>query len=137
MVVKIKVSLADLYVGKEMEVKYTRQIICPHCRGSGADDPSHVKTCTKCKGQGATIEMRSLGPGFQQQVQVQCNKCQGEGKIKTSTCHVCKGGNTKQAMDDLFLFIEKGTPDGYEEKFRDAGDEYVNIRAGDVIFKIV
>jgi hypothetical protein len=40
-------------------------------------------------------------------------------------------------MDDLFLFIEKGTPDGYEEKFRDAGDEYVNIRAGDVTFKIV
>jgi DnaJ-class molecular chaperone len=34
------------------------------------------------------------------------------------------------------MFIEKGTPDGHEERFRDAADEYVNIRAGEVIFKI-
>ena len=46
------------------------------------------------------------------------------------------GDKTKQALDEIFLFIEKGTKDGHEEKFRDAADEYVNIRAGEVIFKI-
>jgi len=40
-------------------------------------------------------------------------------------------------LDDLILFIEKGTPDGYEEKFRDASDEYVNVRAGEIIFKVL
>jgi DnaJ-related protein SCJ1 len=50
MTIKVKVSLEDLYNGKEMEVKYTRQIICPHCRGSGADNPEDVKTCPHCKG---------------------------------------------------------------------------------------
>ena len=34
------------------------------------------------------------------------------------------------------MFIEAGTPDGHEERFRDAADEYVNIRAGEVVFKI-
>jgi len=59
--VKLRVGLEDLYNGKEMTVKYTRQIICPHCRGSGADDPDHVKTCTKCNGQGHTLEIRDMG----------------------------------------------------------------------------
>ena len=58
MSIKIKVSLADLYKGKDMNVKYTRSTICPHCRGSGADDPDHVKTCTKCNGQGVVIERK-------------------------------------------------------------------------------
>jgi DnaJ-class molecular chaperone len=50
MTIKLKVSLEDLYQGKDMQVKYTRNTICPHCRGSGADDPNDVKTCTKCNG---------------------------------------------------------------------------------------
>jgi len=50
---------------------------------------------------------------------------------------MCKSAKTKQALDELFLFIEKGTPDGHEETFRDAADEYVNIRAGEVKMKIV
>ena len=49
---------------------------------------------------------------------------------------MCRAAKTKQALDELYLFIEKGTPDGYEERFRDAADEYVNIRAGEVVLKI-
>ena len=66
MTVKLKVSLEDLYKGKDMQVKYTRKTICPHCRGSGADDPDHVETCTKCKGQGVVIEKKQIAPGFVQ-----------------------------------------------------------------------
>ena len=39
-------------------------------------------------------------------------------------------------MDELSLFIEKGIPDGHEYKYRDAADEFVNVRAGEVIIKI-
>ena len=37
----------------------------------------------------------------------------------------------------MFLYIERGTPDGHEETFRDAADEYVNSRAGEVKMKII
>lgn len=134
--IKIKVSLEDVYSGKEMEIKYTRNTLCPHCRGTGADDPDDIKVCGKCNGQGVVMEVQRLGPGFVQQFQRQCPDCGGQGKTKTSTCHMCHGHNTKQALDELFVFIEAGTPDGHEEHFRDAADEYVNIRAGEVIFKI-
>jgi len=49
---------------------------------------------------------------------------------------LCRGKNVKQALDELNVYIEKGTPDGHEERFRDAADESVDIRAGQVVFKI-
>lgn len=64
MTIKITVSLEDIYNGKDMEVKYTRMTICPHCRGSGADDPDDLKDCPDCDGKGFVMEMRRLGPGF-------------------------------------------------------------------------
>jgi len=40
---KIRLTLEEIYAGKEHEVTYNRKVICPHCRGTGADDPTHVK----------------------------------------------------------------------------------------------
>jgi DnaJ-related protein SCJ1 len=137
MKIKIKMSLEDLYNGKEMEVKYTRNVICPHCRGSGADDPEDVRECPKCKGQGVTMRQQQLAPGFVQQFQEQCGKCAGTGRIKTSTCHVCSSKKTMNALDDIYVFVERGTPDGHEESFKDAADEFVDQRAGDVIMKVI
>jgi DnaJ-related protein SCJ1 len=31
--------------------------MCPHCRGSGADDPDMIETCPACKGVG-TVQKR-------------------------------------------------------------------------------
>lgn len=56
MTIKLKVSLEDLYKGKDMQVKYTRKTICPHCRGSGAENPDDVKTCDRCDGSGQILE---------------------------------------------------------------------------------
>ena len=42
---KITVTLEEVYTGADFELQYNRQIICPHCRGSAADDPEHVKEC--------------------------------------------------------------------------------------------
>ena len=37
----------------------------------------------------------------------------------------------------MLIYIEKGTPDGHEFEFRDAADEYLNVRPGSVKVKIV
>jgi len=49
---------------------------------------------------------------------------------------MCRSQKTKQALDEIYLFIEKGSPDGHEERFKDAADEFVNVRAGEVVMKI-
>ena len=52
---KVRVTLEQIYSGADFDLTYNRKIICPHCRGSGADDPDHVKTCNKCGGTGQII----------------------------------------------------------------------------------
>lgn len=50
--IKIKLSLEDIYNGREMPITYYKMAICPHCRGSGADDPEDVHVCEHCGGSG-------------------------------------------------------------------------------------
>lgn len=61
---KITVTLEELYTGADFELAYNRNVICPHCRGSGADDPDDVETCPKCDGQGMIIKRQQIGPGM-------------------------------------------------------------------------
>jgi DnaJ-related protein SCJ1 len=88
--------------------------ICPHCRGSGADDPDDVHVCPHCNGHGQITETKRLGPGFVQQFQRTCPHCNGEGKTLNSKCHVCKGDRQVRNLDELSLSIEQGVPDGHE-----------------------
>jgi len=137
LVIKIPATLEHIYVGKEIGVYHTKQIICPHCRGSGADDPDHVKNCNVCGGSGFVIRRHQIGPGFFQQVQTQCDKCQGKGKIFTSTCHVCKSAKVMPGSDKFTLYIEKGVKHGHKLTFPDQGNEFVDMRASDISFVVI
>ena len=91
MLIKIRVTLEDIYNGKDITMFMNRQIICPHCRGSGADNPDDVKTCPECNGTGYTLKRQQIAPGFFQQFQSTCDKCFGRGKVYRTKCHVCNG----------------------------------------------
>lgn len=111
---KIKLTLEDIYNGRELPVTYYKMAICPHCRGSGADNPEDVQVCNDCGGQGVVTETKRLGPGFVQQFQRTCTSCNGQGKTMTSTCHVCRANKQVKNLDELTVFIEKGIADGHE-----------------------
>jgi DnaJ-related protein SCJ1 len=128
----VRVTLEEIYNGSDFDVTYNRKVICPHCRGSGGDDPDDVKTCPKCGGTGQIITKKQLAPGFVQQFQQQCPHCGGEGKIITSTCHVCKGEKLTDSLDALIVWIERGVPDGHVMNYRDQADEYINVRSGSI-----
>lgn len=134
--IKIRVSLKDLYMGKEFEFIYTRNVICPHCRGSGGENPDDVTTCDRCNGQGVVIERKQLGPGFFQQFQSKCPKCGGKGKMVKSTCHVCHGDKITKGMEELTLFIEKGMTNGMEIPFEDFGEERADKEPGNLVFVV-
>lgn len=50
---------------------------------------------------------------------------------------MCKSHKLTDSLDSLSIFVEKGAPDGHKMTFRSAADEYINVRAGDVIAQIV
>jgi DnaJ-related protein SCJ1 len=136
LIVKIAASLEDIYNGRDISVMLTKKSICSHCRGSGAEDSDDVVKCDSCEGRGILIRRVQVAPGFVQQVQSVCPKCQGKGKIVKSTCHVCKG---KKLMDDFDTFkvtIEKGSPNKHKITIHNAGGDYIDKLSSDVIFEI-
>lgn len=111
---ELQVTLADLYSGRVMEVAVRNQQLCPKCRGHGAQHENDVVTCTSCQGRGVKIQMHQIGPGFVQQVQMQCDVCGGKGKIIKSTCRRCKGKKVVTGEKKLDIHVEAGMPDGHK-----------------------
>ena len=68
------VTLEVAYNGGVMKVPHERTRCCEGCQGKGG---SGVKTCTTCKGQGRVVKMFQMGPGMYQQVQKECDACNG------------------------------------------------------------
>ena len=75
----VNITLADVYNNKPLNIKYTRKIKCPTCKGTGFDLKSSTSKCGSCNGSG--IDM------FRQP----CANCAGTGKIYSKKCDCCKG----------------------------------------------
>ena len=41
------------------------------------------------------------------------------------------------SMDSLMIWIEKGTPDNHVITYKDAADEFINVRAGSINIKVI
>jgi DnaJ family protein A protein 2 len=109
----IKVSLADLYNGKTVKLAVNRKVIV----GS-------VKSCDKCRGQGAVMEMRQIAPGMVTQMQRTCPDCEGQGST----------AQTKPERKVLEVHIEKGMQHNQKITFSGMADELPGMEAGDVNF---
>jgi len=134
--ITLPVTLEDIYLGANFEIDVQQQVLCSHCRGTGADGDEHFHTCTQCRGQGIVTQVHSLGPGFVQQVQTQCPLCSGKGKIIKKQCHVCAGKKRENGHRVLDVYIDQGVVDGKLIEFQHAGDEQPEINQGHVIFQI-
>eukprot|EP00033_Pygsuia_biforma_P001968 GCRY01002191.1.p1 GENE.GCRY01002191.1~~GCRY01002191.1.p1 ORF type:complete len:414 (+),score=80.90 GCRY01002191.1:86-1327(+) len=134
--IPLDVSLKDLYLGKELNVALKKNVICPHCRGSGAENEDDVVTCPVCHGQGVKIVKQQLAPGFIQQMQTTCDHCGGKGKIVKSTCSVCHGHKTVVDEEEIVVFIEKGMKDGETLVYENEADQGPDMTPGDVIFQL-
>lgn len=134
--IDIMVSLEDIFNGRDLEVVLTKNTICSHCRGSGADNPEDVDTCHKCKGRGVYMEVRQMGPGFVQQIQRTCPICKGKGKTFKSKCHVCGGKKLMSDLENFGVTIEKGVTDGHKIHLFNSANDYVDMKSSDLTFTV-
>ena len=128
----IEISLEDAYFGFETEINVPRTEICKTCNGSGAKNPSDIKTCPQCNGSGQMRVSRRTGFGIFTQVST-CNRCAGEGKIVEKPCPDCRGSGVVQKTRRIELNIPKGIEEGSQLRLAGEGENPgKNGRPGDL-----
>lgn len=122
----LKCSLEDLYNGKTVKISVNRQRIkCP----KGVSKDEAITMCTKCKGRGAVIQVRRMGPMIQQ-VQVACPDCNG------SAFQMKDGVRLVKERKVLEVHVPKGAKHGYQIKFSGESDERPGTLPGDIVFVV-
>jgi len=111
----LKVSLEDLYNGKTVKLAVNRKVI----QGTPSE-------CSRCKGQGAVMEVRQIGPGMLTQMQRPCDSCKGQGMS-------CSFKSERKVLE---VHVEKGMAHNQKITFRGMSDETPKAEPGDINFII-
>ena len=134
---QLKVSIEDVYLGKNKYLEISRYRICTPCKGNGSKDPTANTKCSGCNGRGQKTVVRQISMGMIQQT-VQCPDCDGEGQVikPKDRCLTCKGQKVVQEKKTLEVHVEKGAPDGKRYTFAGESDQVPDCDAGDVVVEI-
>jgi DnaJ family protein A protein 2 len=130
----IKLTLEEIYTGKQTKIAVNRERICTTCNGIGGKEGA-VKKCDACKGRGMIMKMTMLGPGMYTQSQGPCDECRGQGEVidEKNKCKTCNGKKVVKEKKVIDANIDKGTPNNYQYTFHGEADEYPGTEPGDVI----
>lgn len=134
--VVMPVSLADMYKGSTLELGVNMQSICDECNGSGSADGQRV-TCKTCKGQGQVLLTHQLAPGMVQRIQMQCDKCGGQGSTIKSPCPQCKGTRVMRENRKYNVFLETSAEREWNYVLEGEGDQSPDWDPGDLIVHVV
>lgn len=89
----VEISLEEAAVGLKKQITIPTYEECDVCHGSGAKVGTQATTCRTCGGSGtihvrqAIFQIQQTCPtchGSGKEIKEPCNKCQGEGRVKTS-----------------------------------------------------
>ena len=124
----VDVTLEDVYNNTDKRVKYTRNVTCDLCRGSGFDPDSESNDCLVCDGTG-----KEWNPATGH---VNCKYCQGRGKINTGTCKKCNGEKIIQKEEEFRLnnvYRITGSDNKYLRGYGHQSKYYLNKRGNLVL----
>lgn len=113
----LSISFEEAIRGAEKEAAITNYINCPTCDGSGAANPSAVKTCSQCGGHGQINQTR----GFFSMTTI-CPSCQGQGKRITEPCLTCRGSGREKKKQEITIKIPPGVDNGMRLRMGGYGD---------------
>jgi molecular chaperone DnaJ len=136
--ITLQLTLAEVAMGAEKEVRLRVLDVCEHCTGSGAEPGSKVQTCATCAGHGEV--RRAQRSFFGQFVTVApCPTCKGEGQIVESPCRKCRGEGRLRGDKTIKVQVPAGVATGQYMTLRGVGN--AGARKGDrgdvhVVFEV-
>lgn len=106
--IQVGVGIKEILDGGEKTFKYSRNVRCTDCNGTGG---SGVDTCPHCHGTGMVTTVQQSGFGIIQQSRP-CNHCGGSGKIIKNKCNTCHGEGLVKKENTVTVNIPKGCKNG-------------------------
>ena len=135
--VTIEVELAEAASGAAVEVSYEAVAVCERCHGNAAEPGTPIVTCERCRGAGV-LQAVSRTPFGQVVRRVECDVCEGAGKVPTEPCQRCHGRGREAVERRLRVDVPAGIGDGQRirlsghghagEPGASPGDLYVLVR---------
>jgi molecular chaperone DnaJ len=125
--VAVDIDLAQAVTGANVDVAYDAIVRCEHCNGNGAEPGTPIETCTRCGGSGQLRAVTRTPFGQVVRATV-CDTCEGDGRVATDPCHVCRGRGRSVKRTKLAVEIPAGIADG--QRIRLGGRGHAGERGG-------
>ncbi len=107
----IEVPFRDAVFGSGTTLRFSRTAACDHCKATGGEPGTEIKTCDTCRGQGRVQEVKRSFLGNISTTQT-CPTCVGKGTIPKEKCKVCRGAGVHEKQENLEVTIPAGINDG-------------------------
>ena len=108
---KVRLSLEEINTGVTKKFKVRKDVTCPCCHGSGAEEGSSKEQCPTCHGSGVITHTTQSIFGMMQ-TQGVCPTCQGEGTIIKNKCKECGGEGIIKGEEVVEINIPAGVAQG-------------------------
>jgi molecular chaperone DnaJ len=125
--VAVDIDLAQAVTGANIDVAYDAIVRCENCNGNGAEPGTPIETCTRCGGSGQLRAVTRTPFGQVVRATV-CDTCEGDGRVATDPCHVCRGRGRSVKRTKLAVEIPAGIADG--QRIRLGGRGHAGERGG-------
>jgi molecular chaperone DnaJ len=113
----LHISFRQAAKGDEVQLNIPMNVVCPECKGSGAEPGTEMTDCRQCRGTGHIQQAQ----GFFR-ISVACPSCHGRGKIITKFCSTCHGAGQVSQVRELKVRIPAGVDDGSRLRLRGEGE---------------
>ena len=119
----LDITLDEAFTGKKTTIKFSAQMTCESCSGSGGAEGSKTTTCNMCQGAGRVRSQQGFF-AFERT----CPQCQGAGVTIEKPCRPCGGQGRINKQRTLEVSVPAGVEDG--TRIRLTGEGESGIRGG-------
>jgi molecular chaperone DnaJ len=118
--IELSLTLKEIAMGAEKNIKIGTKEACDKCGGSGSADGAS-ESCTQCRGTGQVRQIRQSLFG-QMQTVAECPSCRGEGKIIKNKCPKCYGEGRMGKVKEISVKVPAGVEEGQYIRLRGQGN---------------
>ncbi len=133
--IEINLNFKEAIFGTKRSVLVTKNMLCEHCKGTGAKTGAGMTSCTTCGGNGKLHETRQSIMGSFTTVR-ECSVCHGKGEVPKERCGHCAGTGIQRRQEEIEFKIPAGIEDGEVIRMTGRGEAMPNGQPGDLYIKV-